>query len=510
MRYDCIVIGAGNGGLIAALSLQKEKKKVLLLEKNLFCGGLTTSFKRGNFLFDVLSPTFFSLGNSDSKESLSSVFQELNVLDSFQYITRKEAYHVVSLSSHESYTMPFEISKFILQMEEYVPNSLLSMQEFFDLAKEVNEALSYIKNHPSCSEEEIIKSYPNFSRVSSYSVDVVLEALEVPKKAQNILTAGWSHFGAPTNILSFVHFASKIYEYLQYGSVHFHMSHSSLSEILLSRFIELGGVFKGGSSVSEVLFENKEIVGVKCLNGEKYFSNHIISNVSPSVFYGSFLSDEHVLSEANRLCNSRTLGAQGLCLYVGISQSAKDLGITHEKYIICDTLDSSKEYLKTKELFHDHCVVSVLPNYNEVDAPLTILQFSSLYFDQVFSKFVNEKNYFSLKEQVAQRFLDAFEEATNIEIQNEIVEIEVATPVTFAKEYGVLNGSIYGYLPKGYDNLVPRLLNEFSENYLRNVHFCGSFTSSFSAFEDTYLSGYHAAQKTLKDMEGESNHGNHN
>lgn len=59
MRYDCIVIGAGNGGLIAALSLQKEKKKVLLLEKNLFCGGLTTSFKRGNFLFDVLSPTFF-------------------------------------------------------------------------------------------------------------------------------------------------------------------------------------------------------------------------------------------------------------------------------------------------------------------------------------------------------------------------------------------------------------------------------------------------------------------
>ena len=32
--YDVIVIGAGNGGLVSALTLQRQGKKVLLLEKN--------------------------------------------------------------------------------------------------------------------------------------------------------------------------------------------------------------------------------------------------------------------------------------------------------------------------------------------------------------------------------------------------------------------------------------------------------------------------------------------
>jgi hypothetical protein len=52
-EYDCIVIGAGNGGLVGALNLVKNGKKVLLLEKHNVPGGCATTFVRGRFEFDV-------------------------------------------------------------------------------------------------------------------------------------------------------------------------------------------------------------------------------------------------------------------------------------------------------------------------------------------------------------------------------------------------------------------------------------------------------------------------
>ena len=51
--YDAIVIGAGNGGLTAALTLSRRGRKVLLLERHNIPGGCATSFCRGRFEFEV-------------------------------------------------------------------------------------------------------------------------------------------------------------------------------------------------------------------------------------------------------------------------------------------------------------------------------------------------------------------------------------------------------------------------------------------------------------------------
>ena len=44
-----------------------------------------------------------------------------------------------------------------------------------------------------------------------------------------------------------------------------------------------------------------------------------------------------------------------------------------------------------------------------------------------------------------------------------IEEIEVATPVTFARYTGHPEGVIYGYLATSHDNLLPRMMNEEKE-----------------------------------------------
>ncbi len=50
-KYDVIVVGAGNAGLVAAATTAKNGLKTLLLEKHNLPGGCATSFRRGRFEF---------------------------------------------------------------------------------------------------------------------------------------------------------------------------------------------------------------------------------------------------------------------------------------------------------------------------------------------------------------------------------------------------------------------------------------------------------------------------
>ena len=52
-KYDCIIIGAGIGGLICGCKLQNEGKRLLIIEKNDRVGGSCVSFKRKGFIVVV-------------------------------------------------------------------------------------------------------------------------------------------------------------------------------------------------------------------------------------------------------------------------------------------------------------------------------------------------------------------------------------------------------------------------------------------------------------------------
>ncbi|MBJ7432467.1 MAG: NAD(P)-binding protein, partial [Gemmataceae bacterium] len=57
MKKQVIIIGAGPGGLAAAILLSKTGLKVKVLEKQGKVGGRTSSLESGGFKFD-LGPTF--------------------------------------------------------------------------------------------------------------------------------------------------------------------------------------------------------------------------------------------------------------------------------------------------------------------------------------------------------------------------------------------------------------------------------------------------------------------
>ena len=53
MKWDAIVVGSGIGGLACAAALAKCGRKVLVLEQHFAAGGLTQTFSREGYTWDV-------------------------------------------------------------------------------------------------------------------------------------------------------------------------------------------------------------------------------------------------------------------------------------------------------------------------------------------------------------------------------------------------------------------------------------------------------------------------
>ena len=81
-------------------------------------------------------------------------------------------------------------------MEEIEPGCKDKVSEFFELAKEVYNGFSYIKNN-GYNYDFLKNNYPNFVNTASYSVDEVFKKLKLPKKIEDIINRCLKYKKAP-------------------------------------------------------------------------------------------------------------------------------------------------------------------------------------------------------------------------------------------------------------------------------------------------------------------------
>ena len=79
--YDTIIIGSGLGGLMTALILAKEGRKVAIIEKNKQFGGNLQSFLRDEVLFDTGVHYVGSLGEGQTLHNYFSYAGITSALD---------------------------------------------------------------------------------------------------------------------------------------------------------------------------------------------------------------------------------------------------------------------------------------------------------------------------------------------------------------------------------------------------------------------------------------------
>lgn len=510
--YDIIVIGAGCGGLTAAACAAKEGKKVLLLERHNTPGGFASSFVRGRFEFDVSLHQLCGFSQNTGSGDVRQIFDYLNISDKIKWAEIPQAYRFISKSFDGStidIIMPFGIENYIEVMESYVPGSKPSMTKLFKLAEEIVKSSDYfaateIKKTPSAL-KKILKEHGNFLRTAPYSVNKVLDALKVPKKAQEIITAYWLYLGVDCDRLSFIHYISMVYMYLTLGAVTPKFRSHEMSMALAGVIEDNGGEIRYNSHVSRILFKDGQASGVILKNGEKIMCNHIIANCSPTTAFGKMMKSKDVPESALKRTNARSFGMRGACLYLGLNRSPKDLGITEHSYFITDTANSVNQFNLMKSIDTNNAQVAVCLNIADPNcspAGTTILCITTLYSDNCWAN-INPENYFDEKDMLAARLIANFETATGITIHNSIEELEVATPVTFARYTYTPQGTVYGYYGDDWDSIIPRIMTEATDCDTKGLRFCGGWGAQLSGMSSAIASGRNAAFATFDDIESE-------
>ncbi|NLA76892.1 MAG: NAD(P)/FAD-dependent oxidoreductase, partial [Clostridiales bacterium] len=462
-KWDIIIIGAGNGGLAAAATAANAGKTVLVLEKHNVPGGVATSFVRGRFEFEASLHELCGFGKNEGEGGTRKLFDELGISNRIAWADVPSAYRVISTSGGNPVdaAMPFGIEAYIEKMERYVPGSRPSMEKLFALAKDIVDTTAYmgtIEKYDFNVIKTILKEHLNFVRTAPYSVNDVLAALEVPKRAQDIFTAYWCYLGADCNNLGFVHYISMVYSYLSLGSVIPKGRSHDMSLALASVVEKNSGEIWYNSYVTKILSENGKISGVELADGKRVYSEHIICNCSPTAAYSKMLEPSLVPDSAVRRANARKFGARGFTVFLGLNRSAEELGITDHSLFIYGTSDSKEQFRRMCDLDGNDAQATVCLNLADKDCSpkgTCILYMTTLFFDDVWAR-VRPENYVKTKRDVAARMIASYEAKTGVKIREHIEEIEIAAPMTYARYTDAPQGTIYGYLAEDWDGIVPR------------------------------------------------------
>lgn len=504
-KYDAVVIGAGNGGLVAAIRLLQGGAKTLLVEKHNIPGGFATSFKRGRFEFEASLHELNDFGTKDNAGDVRDLFDALGVTDKIEWLQIPEAYRVISREEKIDATMPFGIKAFIDKMEQYVPGSRKSMQKFFDLAEEVRAAQAYSNSVNGNTDQKVMLSqYGNFVRCGSYSVNEVLDAIKMPKKAKDILNAYWCYLGAHCDDLSFLHYSSMVIRYITRGAAMPKSRSHEISLAMVERIRELGGdVWFNTEAVKIKTSADGGVEGVVLKNGEEIQTRHVIANCSPHIVYGKMMDkvDERIVKETN----ARKFAGRGFTMFLGLNKSADELGITNHNYFLYDTMDTVKQYdlMKTIESNEVQATVCLNRAYPECSPEgTTMMYFTTLYMSDDWAN-VKPEDYFKVKDYVANKMIDRFEQDTGCKIRDSIEEISVATPMTYARYCGHPEGGIYGYESQYWDGLMPRLLMMAEDHKTRGLRFAGGFSMRLSGYSSAYFSGDITGRQTVGDIKRE-------
>jgi prolycopene isomerase len=286
------------------------------------------------------------------------------------------------------------------------------------------------------------------------------------------------------------------------GYIPRHRSHEFTSA-LEARIRELGGETRFNTRVDQILVENGRVAGVVTSHGERIATEHVIANAAPALVYNRLISPASEVPEiAYRESNARRFAVSALTVYLGLDAPPEKLGLHEYSYFVSANTDTDDMYesfgkLGTPKAQATACLNNALPDASPPGT--TILSLTTLYRPEAWAD-VTPQDYVKVKNQAARGLIEDFEKATGTRVRECIEEVEVATPVTYARYTGVHGGAIYGYEPDPWDSLIPRMMAMNDEKHIEGLEFSGGYAFRCHGYSSSFMSGQVAGLLTYASL----------
>jgi all-trans-retinol 13,14-reductase len=325
-QWDAIVIGSGIGGLATAALLSRHAgKKVLVLERHYTAGGYTHSFSRPGYSWDV---GVHYIGEvQDPRSPVRTVFDHLTE-GQLHWQPMPDIYDRVVIGKTRTFDFPTGLENLRAQLKQSFPGEAAAIDSYLAAVQSAQKSSSLYFAEKAVP-RPIARLAGRFMRApflkwaGQTTLDVLHRFTRNPDLI-GVLTAQWGDYGLPPSQSSFGVHALIASHYFN-GASYPLGGAARIAETITPLIERNGGKVVVSADVAEIVIRNGTATGVKMADGREFRSGIVVSDA------GARNTFERLVRQAPSIIKEDLRHIPGsiahLSLYVGIKQSAAELGL---------------------------------------------------------------------------------------------------------------------------------------------------------------------------------------
>ena len=494
-KYDAIIIGSGIGGLVTASQLAAKGAQVLVLEKYIIPGGSGGSFKRKRYTFDVGASMIFGFGEKGYTNLLTRALRDVNekcetIPDPVQL-----EYH---LPNNFSISVDKNYDKFISKLSTFFPKEEDGIKKFYGTCANVFNCLDSMPllsiEDPSYLFKVFLKSPMSCLGLARWlpvnAGDVARKFIKDPEllKFIDIECFCWSVMPAlKTPMIN----AGMVFTDRHAGGINYPKGGvGKIAEKLVSGIEKLGSKIRYKANVNEILLEDEKAVGVKLSNGEKIYSNIIVSNSTRWDTFGlknnmkGLISSNRVPKSEYKWSKTYKPSPSFVSIHLGVEKKLINNNFNCHHIIVedWDELENEKGVIFVS-------IPTLLDSSLAPEGKHIIHAFTPSSMDEW--EGLSRKEYLEKKEEY---FLFLVEKISKIlpNLDQNIDHKEIGTPKTHRKFLGRYDGT-YGPIPN--QKLLGLLPMPFNTTKIQNLYCVGDSCFPGQGLNAVAFSGFACAHK---------------
>ena len=454
--YDAVVIGSGIGGIGAAALLAKYAgMRVLVLERHYTPGGYTHVFHRPGYEWDV---GVHYIGEMAPGRPLRAVFDAVTD-GTLRWAALGDVYDRIVIGDR---VYEFRAGTDVLRgdLKTYFASEAAAIDRYFALVeKAVAASRKYFmwKALPPAIATLMgpLLRRP-FLRLAERTTRSVLEELTRNQELIAVLTGQWGDFGLPPAASSFAMHAIVAQHYFE-GAYYPVGGAGRIAEAVAPLIEAAGGKVLINAEVTEIVVESRRATGVRMADGTVLRAPIVISDAGMLNTFGHLVPRD-VAARYHVFPPPRTVGPSiaHLCLYIGLKQTAEDLGLPTANLWIYPNERHEQTYARVLKDPEGSLGVAFIsfpsakdPDFSRRHPGRSTIDVVTLVSYDVFSRWTESRwkrrpeDYAALKAALAERLL-ALVYRHVPQVEGKIDTYELSTPLTTQHFASYARGELYG------------------------------------------------------------------
>lgn len=484
-KQKVIVIGAGFGGMSAAIRLAAAGNEVTLFDKRDKPGGRGYQYEVNGFLFDggptVITAPFlfdelFALCGKDRSD-----YFDLMPVDPFYRIFNEKG---------EAFNYYRDFEKARQEIARFSPSDVPGFENFVKSTVKVFEEFHPMTEQPILTFRDMLKILPGMIRTGTYQSMYQYAARFVKDDfvrricSFHPLLIGGNPFDTPSIYGLIIQFEK------EWGIHYARGGTGAIASALARLFTEAGGQLEMNSEVEQIIIDNGKACGVRLQDGRVYKADVVVSNADVAFTYKNMIPKAQRPARLDWYMDGLEYSNSLVVVYFGTKRRYLDSALSHHNIILGDRYRGiMKDIFRHKSLPKDFALYIHMPTIT--DSSIAPEGCESFYVLSLVPHLDAGINWAEAGPEYNRRILSFLEENYLPDLQKNIIAQHSIDPVHFRNTLNSHKGAAFSVKPSLLQSGWMRPHNRSS--FFENLYFAGAGTHPGAGVPAVLASGKIAA-----------------